>query len=224
MNNNLLSECKKHSINSKKTNRKFLFAALLSLCSVVSLSAINVVTGTVTDTNASPLVGVSVMIDGTSKGVITNIEGKYSIEVPSADATLAFSYIGYTTQKIKVGNEALINVTLVENVKNIDEVVVVGYGTQKKSVITGAIASVRAKDLESMVVPRVEDALKGRTAGVIVASQSGAPGTSASVMVRGITSINNNAPLYVVDGVIITDQSLENATGGTGGFLFAQEL
>lgn len=203
MNNNLQPECKVHSTTSKKTVRKFLIGSLLILGSVFSLSAANIVTGTVVDTSNSPLIGVSVMVEGTNVGALTNVDGKYSIDAPQ-NATLVFSYIGFTSQKIKVGNQSVINVTLAEDVKNIDEVVVVGYGTQKKSVVTGAIASVRSKDMESMVIPRIEDALKGRTAGVTVASSSGAPGTSATVMVRGITSINNREPLYVVDGITLS--------------------
>lgn len=203
MNNNLQPECKVHSTTSKKTVRKFLIGSLLILGSVFSLSAANIVTGTVVDTSNSPLIGVSVMVEGTNVGALTNVDGKYSIDAPQ-NATLVFSYIGFTSQKIKVGNQPVINVTLAEDVKNIDEVVVVGYGTQKKSVVTGAIASVRSKDMESMVIPRVEDALKGRTAGVTVATASGAPGTSSSVMVRGITSINNSQPLYVVDGIVLS--------------------
>lgn len=203
MNNILLTECNIHSKHSKKTIRKFLIVVSF-LFGVTSLFAGNIVTGTVTDESSSPLIGVSVMVDGTSKGILTNFDGKYTIEVPSENSTLVFSYIGFITQKVRVGNQTLINITLAEDVKNLNEVVVVGYGTQKKSVVTGAIASVRSKDMEGMVIPRVEDALKGRTAGVTVASSSGAPGTASTVMVRGITSINNREPLYVVDGVTLS--------------------
>ncbi|MBP1637327.1 MAG: TonB-dependent receptor [Bacteroidetes bacterium] len=161
------------------------------------------ISGTITDDKGEPLIGASVKVKGTDIGSITNVNGNFSVDA-SDQSTLLISYIGFIPSEIKVGSQTNIAVKLVENTKSLEEVVVVGYGVQKKSVVTGAIASVRAKDMEGMVIPRVEDALKGRTAGVTVASSSGAPGTASTVMVRGITSINNREPLYVVDGVAMT--------------------
>ncbi|MDE3145523.1 MAG: TonB-dependent receptor plug domain-containing protein, partial [Bacteroidota bacterium] len=158
------------------------------------------VTGRVTGENNEPLSGVSVLIKGTNKGTSTDNNGIYTI---SADKTavLAFSYIGYEAKEVPVQGEQVVNVKLALSAKILDQVVVVGYGTQKKSVVTGSIASVKAKDLEDMPVTRLEDALKGRTSGVTVSSNSGAPGTASTIMIRGVTSINNFDPLYVVDGV-----------------------
>lgn len=161
------------------------------------------VTGKVTTDAGEALVGVSVVLKGTTTGTVTDVDGKYSLNVPEENAVLVFSFIGYVSEEIPVGNQTVIDVKLLEDLKALEEVVVVGYGTQKKSVVTGAISSVKAKDLETMPVNRIEQALQGRTAGLIIAASSGQPGSSASVMVRGITTLNNNNPLWVVDGVVI---------------------
>lgn len=158
------------------------------------------VTGKVTDKSGNALESVSVMVKGTSNGTKTDKTGAFKVKA-AAGSTLVFSYIGMETQVLQVQSNKPVVIQLTEKVASMDEVVVIGYGTQKKSVVTGAISSVKAKDLEDMPVTRVEDALKGRTAGVTVASSSGQPGSQSTVMIRGITSINNFDPLYVVDGV-----------------------
>lgn len=210
MNNKSLQECSIHSKNHRKTFWKYVFVMALLLSYSFTLSAASIVKGTVTDSkSATPLIGVSVVVEGTGTGTITDIDGKFSLNVPSANAVLEFSYVGYTTQKIKVGDLAVMNVLMVEDTKNLEELVVVGYGVQKKSVVTGAISSVRSKDMEGLSILRVEDALKGRTAGVTVTQNSGAPGTSSSVIIRGVTSINGAEPLYVVDGVVLDKGALD---------------
>ncbi|MFI2742802.1 SusC/RagA family TonB-linked outer membrane protein [Zhouia sp. PK063] len=160
------------------------------------------VTGVVVDESNVPLAGASVIVKGTTKGTSTDFDGKFSIDA-SADETLAISYIGYVTQEVKVGNQTTFSIKLLPSAQNLDEVVVVGYGAQKKSVVTGAITSVKSSDLESMPVTRVEQSLQGRTSGLTIAANSGQPGSSSTIRVRGITSFGNNEPLYVVDGVIV---------------------
>lgn len=153
--------------------------------------------------DGQPLTGVTVVVKGTTRGSITDVEGKYSINIKNGDI-VTFSFIGMDTKSIPVAsNQKVLNVSLTENIQHIDEVVVVGYGTQKKSVISGAITSVKAADLESMPISRIEQALQGRTSGLTIASSSGQPGASSTVRVRGTTSINGSDPLYVVDGVLI---------------------
>ena len=160
--------------------------------------------GTVTsEKDGTPLTGVTVVVKGTSRGSITDAEGRYSIIAKNGDV-LSFSFIGMDSKTVPVvGNPKVLNVSLTENIRHIDEVVVVGYGTQKKSVVSGAITSVKAADLESMPISRIEQALQGRTSGLTIASSSGQPGASSTVRVRGTTSINGSDPLYVVDGVLI---------------------
>ncbi len=159
------------------------------------------VSGKVTDkSSGNALESVSVMVKGSAVGTKTDKAGLFKIKAPSG-AVLVFSFVGMENQEYQVLDTKPIRISLAEKATAMEEVVVIGYGTQKKSVVTGAITSVKAKDLEDMPVARVEDALKGRTSGVTIASSSGQPGASATVMIRGVTSINNFDPLYVVDGV-----------------------
>lgn len=153
-------------------------------------------------TKGEELVGATVVVEGTNYATITDATGNYSIEV-QPNSVLVASFIGMITQKITVGTQSEINFELEESVDNLNEVVVVGYGAQKKSVVTGAISSVKASDLQSMPINRLEEALQGRTSGLTIASNSGQPGSAATVRVRGVTTLNNNDPLYVVDGVVV---------------------
>src|SRR5690606_2234050 len=162
------------------------------------------VSGTVTAAaDGKPLPGVTVTVHGTSTATSTDNAGSYSIIVPEAGATLVFTQLGMATQQIVINTSGTINVALEEDLSTLEEVVVIGYGTQKKSVVTGAITSVRADDIENQVVGRLETALQGRTSGVTITTNSGAPGSGASIRVRGVTTLNNNTPLYVVDGVVV---------------------
>ncbi len=156
--------------------------------------------GTVTDSAGEPLIGVSVSEKGASNGVTTDIDGNFQINVADG-AILRFSYIGYDA--VEAPAAAQMNITMKENSTMLDEVVAVGYGTQKKSVVTAAIAKVDAADLESTAPVRMDNALKGLAAGVTVTSSSGQPGAAAQVRVRGIGTINNSDPLYIVDGMPI---------------------
>lgn len=159
------------------------------------------VTGRVVDEKGEPVPGVSVRVkDGTS-GTATDVNGKFTVKAPSK-GFLVFSALGYAPQTQSVGNGNL-SVHLKISETALTETVVVGYGVQKKSVVTGAISSVRAADLESQPITRVESALQGRTSGVTIASSSGQPGSGSAVRVRGLTTFNNNDPLWVIDGVVV---------------------
>jgi hypothetical protein len=160
------------------------------------------VTGRILGDAGEPIPGATVRIQGTTSGTTADANGQYSLRVPNAKTSLVFSFIGYAPQTLKISGKTL-NVNLQLSETALTETVVVGYGIQKKSVVTGAISSVRAKELEDMPITRLEQALQGRTAGVIIAQNSGQPGSAAAVRVRGITSFSNNDPLWVVDGVVV---------------------
>lgn len=163
----------------------------------------NTVSGTVTDGDGQPLPGVTVSLKGTTRGTITNNVGYYSIPNVQQDAILVFSFIGMKTQEVEVGNQSEINVEMELDAIGIEEVVAIGYGTAKKSDLTGAITTIGEDDYNEQPVNRVDQILQGRTAGVNVVSSSGAPGGTTSIRIRGANSINgNNDPLYVVDGFV----------------------
>ncbi len=159
-----------------------------------------VITGVVSDNKGESLPGVSVLITGTTTGVVTDLDGKFSIKATN-DATLRFSFVGYVSQEIKVNDQTSINVVLSEDVKELNEVVVIGYGVQKKSDLTGAVASVSAKDMQALPAMKVDEALEGHAAGVNVVANSGMPGGSSTIQIRGVSSINGANPLVVVDGI-----------------------
>lgn len=159
------------------------------------------IVGEVVDTKGEPLIGVNVAVKGQPVGTIADMDGKFTLDIPTGNVTLVFSYIGYVSQELKPSNTSM-KVVLREDTQNLDEVVVVGYGTQKKSDLTGSITKVDAEDFKTTPVTGVESALQGRAAGVQVASFSGSPGAGTSVRIRGIGTVNNaNAPLYIVDGI-----------------------
>ncbi|MCC4212009.1 SusC/RagA family TonB-linked outer membrane protein [Leeuwenhoekiella parthenopeia] len=163
---------------------------------------LNTINGNVLDSNGMPLPGASILVEGTNRGTQSDFDGNFSIEA-SAEDILQISYVGFTTQKVNVGQQTNLRITLSEDAAALDEVVVVGYGTQKKSVVTGAISSVKASELESLPNNRIEQSLQGRASGITIAANSGQPGASSTIRVRGITSFGNNEPLWVVDGVIV---------------------
>lgn len=158
-----------------------------------------VITGTVKDETGEPIIGATVKVKGTDKGAVTDINGKFTVSATKGQ-TLQFSYVGMSTTTAVVGNKP-ISITLKEDAV-LNDVVVVGYGVQKKSVVTAAIAKVDSKDLEGRNILRADDALKGLAAGVQVTSVSGQPGEAPRVVIRGNTSINQSEPLYVIDGFV----------------------
>jgi TonB-linked SusC/RagA family outer membrane protein len=160
----------------------------------------SIVTGTVFDKTGAPLPGVNISVKGTTTGIISDINGKYTITVPNSEAVLVFSYVGFAAREVTADNR-IIDVTLNEDTQTLDEVVVIGYGAVRKSDLTGSVASVKGKDLNSYPAPNIMQALSGRSPGVQVMQNTGAPGGTISIRVRGANSIQgNNEPLYVVDG------------------------
>lgn len=159
------------------------------------------VTGTVTGEDGSPLPGVNVIIQGTDEGIVTDLEGKYTISV-SPEASLTFSFVGYVSQSIPVGTSTTIDIVLKEDIMGLDEVVVIGYGTVKKKDLTGSVSSIKPKDFNKGVAVAPEQLIQGKIAGVNIIQNSGKPGAPATVRIRGASSISaGNNPLYVVDGV-----------------------
>ncbi|MDE6171486.1 MAG: SusC/RagA family TonB-linked outer membrane protein, partial [Bacteroides sp.] len=161
------------------------------------------VTGKVIDDLSEPMIGVNVVEKGTTNGCLTDIDGNYTLTVTKG-STLVYSYIGYITEE-RTAKEGTLNVTMKEDTKTLDEVVVVGYGVQKKSSLTGAVSSVKAEDMEARTITRAEQALQGKTAGVSVLSASAKPGSGPSVRIRGISSNGSCDPLYVVDGRVTSN-------------------
>lgn len=159
-----------------------------------------VVKGFVSDSSGEPLIGVTVLEKGTQKGTSTDLDGNFQLNVANG-ATLVFSYVGYTPQELKA--QPSMKIVMAENANMLDEVVAIGYGTQKKSVVTAAISKVGETELELTAPVRMDNALKGLTSGVTVTSSSGQPGAAARVRIRGVGTINNSDPLYIVDGMPI---------------------
>ncbi len=164
--------------------------------------------GRVTDSEGLGLPGVTVLVEGTSVGTTTDIEGEYSLAIPeeAEDPVLVFSYIGFITQRHQVGDRTRIDIRMEEDVRLLDEFVVVGYGIQRKVDLTGAVSSISAKEMRMLPVGGVDQALQGRASGVNITHNTGMPGEGVNVRIRGVGSINSsNDPLYIVDGVPTTD-------------------
>ncbi|KAB5487649.1 MULTISPECIES: SusC/RagA family TonB-linked outer membrane protein [Flagellimonas] len=185
-----------------KLTKSYVLCALSLLFTVLVQAQDSTVRGTVKDESGAPLPGASVILKNTSRGTTTDFDGNFEIGVPS-DGTLVFSYVGYTPAEETIAGRSQIEVTLQPDVSLLDEIVVVGYGTQKKSVVTGAISGVKEGDLQDLPINRVEQSLQGRASGITIAANSGQPGAASTIRVRGITTLNNNEPLWVVDGVIV---------------------
>jgi TonB-linked SusC/RagA family outer membrane protein len=172
-----------------------------------------VITGSVIDESGEVLAGVTVIVKGSSKGTITDVDGKYTISVPNQNSKLVFSYIGYKSVELTIGDSKSINITLKEDALEMSEVVVVGYGTMKKGSLTGAVAQYNAEKLMERPIQRLDQALVGQMAGVHVKQTSGMPGAGLKVQVRGTGSISaNSEPLYVIDGFPL-DVASQNSSG-----------
>lgn len=162
----------------------------------------NVVKGTVTDTNGTPLIGVSILVKGTTNGVVSDLNGSFSVSARTGE-TLSFSYVGYITQEILLGKETLLKIVMQEDTKSLEEVVVVGYGTQKKVNLTGAVSSITAEELANKPVMSTAQALAGLAPGLSVVSNSGRPGAGATVKIRGTGTFSSAGtdPLVLIDGL-----------------------
>lgn len=183
---------------------RLLLAGLLLLATAFTVAAQNArhpVNGVVTSAAGEPLIGVNVLIKGSTSGTVTDLDGRFNVDAENTDV-LVISYTGYLSQEITVGNRTSLEVLLEENVTQLDEVVVIGYGTQKKSDLTGAVSSISGDKLRGSITTNLDQALQGRIAGVQVTQNSGAPGGAASIRIRGANSITGSSePLYVIDGI-----------------------
>ncbi|WP_124980226.1 SusC/RagA family TonB-linked outer membrane protein [Nonlabens xiamenensis] len=190
----------------KKSISHFFKYGLLLFCCLLSTYAVaqSTISGRVVTEDGEGILGANVLLKGTGVGTTTDINGDYQLDVPDDQGTLVISYVGYTTQEVPIGGETTINITLFEDLSALEEVVVIGYGTAKKSDITGAVSSVGAEELNAFPVQTVQQALQGRAAGVAVStSNGGEPGAPINIRVRGNTSIGaSSAALIVVDGFI----------------------
>lgn len=164
------------------------------------------ITGKVLDDQGEPLIGVSIRVKGTTTGAVTDLDGSFSIRVADPNAVLIFSFMGFLPQEIQLKGQSILNVTLAEDVKALDEVVVVGYGTMRKSDVTGSISTAKGSDIVKSQSFNALEGLKGKASGVNIFSNTGQPGGEMRVIIRGIATINASAsPLYVVDGVVMSN-------------------
>ena len=174
------------------------------------------VSGVIIDASGIPVIGANVLEKGTTNGVITDLDGNFTLNVKPG-ATLVITYIGYVSQEIEIGNQTTFKITLKEDSEMLDEVVVVGYGTMKKSDLSGASVSMDEDAIKGSVITNLDQSLQGRAAGVAAVSTSGAPGSASSIRVRGQATINSNAePLYVIDGVIVQGGGQSGSDFGLG--------
>ena len=181
--------------------RKMMFLLVFLIGLAQAFAQEKAITGKVVDENGAVLPGATVLLKGTTKGAVTDINGQYTINVPATGGVLVYSYVGYQPKENEIGTNTVINIGLSPDIKSLDQVIVVGYGVQKKSLVTGSISKLDAKDIVSAPVERIDQALQGKTSGVFIAQQSGSPGSAMSIKIRGNSSNRNNSPLFIVDGV-----------------------
>lgn len=177
-----------------------VFLSVFLLASMAAWTQTRTITGTVTEKGNVPLPGVSVVVKGTTLGTTTNLDGKYSLQVPVEATNILFSFVGFETQDIVIGSRVVIDVELASSTTEIEEVVVVGYGTQKVANVSGAISTVKGRDIEMQKPVRIEEAFQGRSSGISVI-QGGSPGSKPTVLIRGIPSFTGTDPTVIIDGI-----------------------
>ena len=187
---------------------RHIYTIALLLCGGIA-TAQTTVTGTVTD-GSQPLIGVSVQVPGSTSGTVTDFDGSYAVSVPQGGDSLVFSYIGYQRQAVAVGGRTAIDVVLDEASEVLEEIVVVGYGVQQKSDLTGAVGVVEGEQLTDIPTQSLGQSLQGKVAGLQIIPSSGTPGADAIFRIRGVGTLNNADPLFVVDGMILNDISFLN--------------
>lgn len=205
-------------MNKNQLNNDFLkYSFLLGLIFISCIAHAQItISGNVTSDTGAPLPGVNITVKGFNKGTVSDFDGNYTLENVNTTDTLVFSYVGFFTQEIPVEGETTINVTLESDMNSLDQVVVVGYGTVKKSDLTGAVSSIKAEDFNPGANASIDQALQGRVAGVQIFQKSNEPGGGLSINIRGAGSIQGgNEPLYVIDGVIVNNGSVAGS-GGVG--------
>lgn len=201
-----------HGLILPLTPRLFMYSTLIGLImaglTAFSQQPLRSISGTVTTADTQEtLPGASVLIKNTNRGTTTDINGNYSLDLQAGDSILVFSYTGYDPQQVTVLNQTVVDVVLETNATNLDEVVVIGYGTVKKTDLSGSVSSIAAKDLSKITTSNPILAAQGKAAGVQVTNSTGQPGSTPIVRIRGVGTFNNSAPIYVVDGVILNDIS-----------------
>ncbi len=198
--------------------KKLSLILMVFLCAVGSIIAQRTIEGTITDNGGEPLIGATVVIDGTSTGTITDFDGKYSLQFPEGATTLVISYTGYQTSRVEVGASNVVDLIMSFDAIGLEDVIVTGYAPQRRKDITGSVASVSGDDIADVAGVGVQTALRGRAAGVTVVQNSGTPGGGIDVRVRGSTSISaSNKPLYVIDGVPVIDRNFaQDGVGNQG--------
>ena len=199
--------------NFKKLQKTLGLLFLFCMLPLSMASAQSIVKGTVNDEAGDPIIGATVKVQGTNTGAITDMDGNFSLQAAS-NATLLVSYVGYMPQTVPVAGKSNLVIVLKEDVTTLNDVVVIGYGTMKKSDISGSVASVNTADMLKRTPTNIAQGLQGAAPGVMVTMQDGAPDANAAVRIRGVATINGNAaPLYVVDGVQVgTNANFLNPT------------
>ena len=193
------------------------FLILFLIFGQLILFAQREVSGTVTDAGGMPIPGVNIVLKGTVTGAITNLDGRFSIRVPGDDAVLVVSFVGYLTQEEVVGNRTVINVTMQEDVRGLEEVVVIGYGTTRKIDVTGSVATLRSDELGDRPTPNFEEGMQGKIPGMEMKKASAEPGGGITVKIRGTNSLlGNNEPLYVIDGFPMNNDNQSRPNGWEG--------
>ncbi len=188
--------------------KKIIFLGMFMLCGMVQAQDVS---GVIADTSG-PLPGANVIVKGTTNGTTTDFDGKFTLSDVSANAILQISFVGYSSQEVALNGKKIIKVILTENANSLDEVVVVGYGSKKKSLVTGAISSIKSDDIKNNGATRVEGAMQGKVSGISVLSNSGSPGAASKIRIRGTGSNGNADPIYIVDGM--KTYSIDNIDGG----------
>ncbi|UMB59149.1 TonB-dependent receptor [Lutibacter sp. A80] len=192
--------------------KSFLLLIFLSFASIFGYSQDKEIKGNVVDTNGMPLPGVSVLVKNTTNGASTDFDGNFTITNVEKGQILLFSYVGFVNKEIVIDNETTINVVLSEDLQSLDEVVVVGYGVQKKTLITGAGVNLKGEDIAALNTGTAMEALQGTTAGVSITRNDGQPGAGTKVTIRGLGTIGDSNPLYIVDGVAVGDIDYLNSS------------
>jgi TonB-dependent SusC/RagA subfamily outer membrane receptor len=186
-------------LNHYKFRKRLLLGLLLLFVVFSGFSQNRTLTGRIIDEGNAAMPGVNILVKGTASGTVSDAQGNFSINVPTSDAVLVFSFVGYLTKEVSVGQQSNIAVSMQPDVLSLSEVVVTGYGAQSKRDITGAVASVSTEQLLAVPSTNLAQAMQGRVAGVNVSNEN-APGGSVMVRIRGYGTINDNSPLYVIDG------------------------
>lgn len=196
-----------------KLKKRAALSILMSMLCLISLAQEKMITGKVTDSSDTPMIGVTVVVSGTTTGTVTDASGNYSIKVPEK-STLKFSFIGFDTKVIEVGNQSVINVTMSEGSSDIDEVVVVGYGTVKKTDLTGSVGTISSDNLVAKGTATMMESLQGEIPGVSITQNSSRAGGGFDIQIRGVQSIKDKddrtGPLFVVDGIVVSDIQMLN--------------